>query len=35
MIQRIQSIYLLVVTIMMNVCMCNPVGAIFTPENEI
>lgn len=35
MIQRIQSIYLLVVTILMIVCMCNPVGAILTPDNEI
>ena len=35
MIQRIQSIYLLVVTILMIVCMCNPVGSILTPDNEI
>ncbi len=35
MIQRIQSIYLLVVTILMIICMCNPVGSILTPDNEI
>lgn len=35
MIQRIQSIYLLVVAILMIVCICNPVGSILTSENEI
>ncbi len=35
MIQRIQSIYLLMVTILMVICMCNPIGSIITPNNEI
>ena len=35
MIQRIQSVYLLVVTILMIVCMCNPVGSIIASTNEI
>ena len=35
MIQRIQSIYLLVVAILMVVCMCSPVGSIITNTNEI
>ena len=35
MIQRIQSIYLLVVTILMVICMCSSVGAIITSTNAI
>lgn len=35
MIQRIQSIYLLVVTILMVICMCSSVGSIITSTNEI
>ena len=35
MIQRIQSVYLLAVTILMIVCMCNPVGSIIAGTNEI
>ena len=35
MIQRIQSVYLLVVTILMIVCMCTPVGSIVTSTQEI
>jgi len=35
MIQRIQSVYLLVVTILMIVCMCSPVGSIIASTNEI
>ena len=35
MIQRIQSVYLLVVTILMIICMCNPVGSIVASTNEI
>ena len=35
MIQRIQSVYLLVVTILMIVCMCSPVGSIIANTNEI
>lgn len=35
MIQRIQSVYLLVVTILMIICMCNPVGSIIASTNEI
>ena len=35
MIQRIQSVYLLVVTILMVICMCNPVGSIVANTNEI
>ena len=35
MIQRIQSIYLLAVTILMIVCMCNPVGTLIANTQEI
>ena len=35
MIQRIQSVYLLVVTILMVICMCSPIGSIITSANEI
>ena len=35
MIQRIQSVYLLVITILMIICMCNPVGSIIASTNEI
>ena len=35
MIQRIQSVYLLVVSILMVICMCNPVGSIIATTNEI
>ena len=35
MIQRIQTIYLLVVSILMIVCMCTPVGSIISADNEI
>ena len=35
MIQRIQSVYLLVVTILTVVCMCNPIGSIIASTNEI
>lgn len=35
MIQRIQTIYLLAVAILMIICMCNPVGAILSSSNEI
>ena len=35
MIQRIQSVYLLVVTILMVICMCRPVGSIIASTNEI
>ena len=35
MIQRIQSVYLLVVSILMVICMCNPVGSIIASTNEI
>ena len=35
MIQRIQTVYLLVVTILMVVCLLNPVGTIITEGNEI
>lgn len=35
MIQRIQSVYLLVVIILMIVCMCSPVGSIIANTNEI
>ena len=35
MIQRIQSVYLLVVTILMVVCMCTPVGSIIASTHEI
>ena len=35
MIQRIQTIYLLVVSILMIVCMCTSVGSIISADNEI
>lgn len=35
MIQRIQTIYLLVVTILMVVCMCTSVGSIISSDNQI
>ena len=35
MIQRIQSVYLLVVTILTVICMCNPIGSIIASTNEI
>lgn len=35
MIQRIQSVYLLIVTILMVVCLCNPVGSIIADNHEI
>ena len=35
MIQRIQSVYLLVVSILMVICMCNPIGSIIASTNEI
>ena len=35
MIQRIQSVYLLVVTILMVICMCSPIGSIIASTNEI
>ena len=35
MIQRIQSVYLLAVTILMIVCMCTPVGNIIANTQEI
>lgn len=35
MIQRIQSVYLLVVSILMVICLCNPVGSIIANTNEI
>ena len=35
MIQRIQSVYLLVVSILMIICMCNPIGSIIASTNEI
>ena len=35
MIQRIQSVYLLVVTILMIICMCTPVGSIISTDNQI
>ena len=35
MIQRIQSVYLLVVSILMVICMCSPVGSIIASTNEI
>ena len=35
MIQRIQSVYLLIVTILMVVCLCNPVGTIISENKEI
>lgn len=35
MIQRIQSVYLLIVTILLIVCMCNPIGFIIGADNGI
>ena len=35
MIQRIQSVYLLAVTILMIICMCTPVGSIIADTQEI
>lgn len=35
MIQRIQSVYLLVVAILMIICLCNPVGSIIAADNQI
>lgn len=35
MIQRIQSVYLLIVTILMVICLCNPVGTIISENKEI
>ncbi|MBR5541516.1 MAG: DUF4293 domain-containing protein [Bacteroides sp.] len=35
MIQRIQSIYLLAVTILTIICMCSPIGSIIASTNEI
>ena len=35
MIQRIQSVYLVVVSILMVLCMCNPIGSIIANTNEI
>lgn len=35
MIQRIQSVYLLVVTILMVICMCSPLGSIIASTHEI
>ena len=35
MIQRIQSVYLLIVTILMVVCLCIPVGTIISENKEI
>ncbi len=35
MIHRLQSVYLLVVTILMVICMCSPVGSIIASTNEI
>ncbi|MBQ3191173.1 MAG: DUF4293 domain-containing protein [Bacteroides sp] len=35
MIQRIQSVYLLAVSILMIICMCNPVGSIIAADNQI
>ena len=35
MIQRIQSVYLLAVTILMIICMCSPVGSIIANTQEI
>lgn len=35
MIQRIQSVYLLVVTILAIICMCSPVGSILASTQEI
>ena len=35
MIQRIQSVYLLVVTILLIVCMCTPVGAYIDEDYSV
>ena len=35
MIQRIQSVYLMVVTILMIICLCNPIGSIIASDNQI
>lgn len=35
MIQRVQTIYLLVVTILTIVCMCTSIGSIISADNEI
>lgn len=35
MIQRIQSVYLLAVSILMIICLCNPVGSIIAADNQI
>ena len=35
MIQRIQSVYILAVAILMIICMCNPVGSIIAADNQI
>lgn len=35
MIQRIQTVYLLIIVALMIVCMCLPIGSIVTQENEI
>lgn len=35
MIQRIQSIYLLIVAVLMVVCLCNPLGSLINVNNEI
>ena len=35
MIQRIQSVYLLLVTVLTVICMCSPVGSIIAGTNEI
>ena len=35
MIQRIQTVYLLAVTILMIICMCSPVGSIIAGTQEI
>lgn len=35
MIQRIQTVYLLIIVALMIVCMCLPIGSIITADNEI
>lgn len=35
MIQRIQSVYLLAVTVLMVICLCSPVGSIIAADNQI
>ena len=35
MIQRIQSVYLLAVTILMIICLCNPIGSIIAADKQI